>query len=89
MKNFKKELIKYAVKEPFIAEEELKNIPSEIRNMVWKGYQKSLKKTLKTGKHPLFLIKKKKKEDQKPEEKLTLQWKTRPAQTFWWGFPLE
>ena len=48
LKNFKKELIKYAVKEPFIAEEELKNIPSEIRNMVWKGYEKSLKKTLKT-----------------------------------------
>ena len=49
LKNFKKELIKYAVKEPFIVEEELKNIPSEIRDMVWKGYQKSLKKTLKTG----------------------------------------
>ena len=48
LKNFKKELIKYAMNEPFIVEEQLKNIPSEIRNMVWKGYEKSLKKALKT-----------------------------------------
>ena len=48
LKNFKKELIKYAMNEPFLVEEQLKNIPSEIRNMVWKGYEKSLKKALKT-----------------------------------------
>ena len=48
LKNFKKKLIKYAMNEPFIVEEQLKNIPSEIRNMVWKGYEKSLKKALKT-----------------------------------------
>ena len=48
LKNFKKELIKYAVKEPFLVEEQLKNIPSEIRNMVWSGYKKYVKKALKT-----------------------------------------
>ena len=47
LKNFKKQLIKYALKEPFIVEEVLKNAPIEIRQMVWSGYNKSIKKAIK------------------------------------------